>query len=152
MSSSDPPQRPWADSKAPDWAAPLPLPRSNPPELPASEVAELIRTKRAGVDFLVVDVRRMDWENAYIRTSINLPAQSFHQSLPALVPILKKVPLVIFTCNSCTITGRGPRIAAWYQDALDAQGIESSSARVLTGGIKGWVATYGDVGDLTVKI
>ncbi|KAJ3557091.1 hypothetical protein NM688_g1657 [Phlebia brevispora] len=151
MSSSSPLQRPWADN-VPEWAATLPAPKSNPPQIEASEVAELVRTKKAGIDFLVVDTRRQDWENAYIRTSINLPAQSFHQSLPALVPILEKVPLVIFYCNACSITARGPRIAAWYQDALDAQGIKSSSARILTGGIKGWVAAYSDAGDLTVKI
>lgn len=161
----------WADN-IPDWASSLPLPKSNPPQIGSSEVAELIQTNKAGVDFLIIDTRRQDWEvstdaqwnlsrspdillfvqKAFIRTAINLPAQSFHQSLPGLVPILQTVPLVIFYCNACTITARGPRIAAWYQDALDAAGIKTSSARILTGGIKGWVATYGNVDELTAKI
>ncbi|KIP10599.1 hypothetical protein PHLGIDRAFT_101017 [Phlebiopsis gigantea 11061_1 CR5-6] len=109
-------------------------------------------TKQAGVDFLIVDLRRIDWENACVRTSINLPAQSLYQSLPALLPVLSKVPLVIFYCQSCSTISRGARGASQYQDALDAAGITTSHGRILTGGIKGWIADYGEDETLTVKL
>ena len=60
-----PPHRPWSEN-VPDWAASLPTPRSNPPQIDATELAQLIRTKRAGVDFLVIDLRREDWQVSYI--------------------------------------------------------------------------------------
>ena len=91
-------------------------------------------------------------QTAFVRTAINLPAQSFHQSLPSLLPVLQRVPLVIFYCKACAITARGPRIAAWYQDALDDAGITTSAARILTGGVEGWLAEYGAAEDLTTKI
>lgn len=87
-----------------------------------------------------------------MRTSINLPAQSLHQSLPTLVPLLSKVPLVIFYCKACTIVSRGARGASYYQDALDAAGITTSQAKILTGGIQGWIAKYGEDEALTIKI
>lgn len=55
----------WND-KIPDWAKGLPLPRSNPEHISASEVAELVSTKQAGVDFVVVDLRKADWEVRHI--------------------------------------------------------------------------------------
>lgn len=52
----------WAESNTPEWAKALPLPKSNPGRIDASDVAELIHTKEAGVDFVVVDLRKADWE------------------------------------------------------------------------------------------
>lgn len=141
----------WSEN-VPEWAQSLPLPKSNPAYIEPAELAELIRTKTAGVDFLVVDLRRTDWDTAYIKTAVNLPAQSIYQSLPALLPLLSKVPLVVFHCQSCKTVSRGSRGAAWYQDALDAAGITTSQARILTGGIKGWIEKYGEEKDLTVKL
>lgn len=59
---------------------------------------------------------------------------------------------VIFHCQSSS--GRGPRCAGWYQDALDAAGIaqETSRAVVLSGGIKAWVKEFGQDEELTVKL
>ncbi|KAI0337555.1 arsenate reductase [Trametopsis cervina] len=141
----------WAE-KVPDWARPLPHPKSSPAHIEPSDVADLIRTKIPGVDFIVVDTRRQDWEASFVRTAINLPAQSFHQTLPTVLPLLKNVPLVIFYCNACTLVSRGSRTASWYQDAVDAAGITTSEARILTGGVRGWVASYGEDDGLTVKI
>ncbi len=54
---------PWsAGHNAPEWATSLPRPKSYPAHIEASDLAELIHTKEAGKDFLVVDVRRNDWE------------------------------------------------------------------------------------------
>lgn len=168
--------RPFAD-KIPEWAVSLPVPKSNPVEIAAADVVNLLRTKRPGEDFLIVDVRRTDWEvsswrqdlngihilfrvdvdvvsikNTFVRTAINLPAQSFYQTIPSLLPMLRRIPLVIFYCNSCTLTGRGPRTAAWYQDALDAESIKDSEARILAGGIKGWAEQYAEDEALTTTI
>ena len=155
----------------PEWAATFPVPQSNPPTIDPEELAELIRTKQGGKDFLVVDVRRTDfevtnhhililneavtarsYETAFIRTAINLPAHSFYQTLPSLLPLLQSIPIVIFHCNSCSPGGRGPRTAAWYQDALDIQGIKSSHAVILASGVKGWIARYEEDTNLTVKL
>lgn len=46
----------------PSWATHLPAPQSQPPWIDASEVEKLIGSSTAGVDFLVVDVRRNDLE------------------------------------------------------------------------------------------
>jgi rhodanese-related sulfurtransferase len=48
---------------------------------------------------------------------------------------------VVFHCSSSN--GRGPRCAAWYEDALLERGLESN-ARILTGGIKAWMKAYPD--------
>ena len=91
-------------------------------------------------------------QNAYIRTAINLPAQSFYQTLPGLLVLLSRIPVVVFHCQSCTATGRGARTAAYYQDALDAAGVTTSEGRVLTGGIKAWVEEFGADQELTVAL
>lgn len=51
----------WAEN-TPEWARGLPQPKSTPGQIDPAEVAELIRTKTPGVDFVVVDLRRHDWE------------------------------------------------------------------------------------------
>ena len=56
-----PTPRPWSEN-VPEWAVSLPTPKSNPPQIEPAEVAQLIRSKTAGVDFLVVDLRREDWK------------------------------------------------------------------------------------------
>ncbi|KAI0791917.1 Rhodanese-like domain-containing protein [Abortiporus biennis] len=139
-----------APPPVPAWAEHLPRPKSKPALLTADEVASLIRTKTPGKDFVVVDVRKGDFEDHYIQSAINLPAQSFHQTLPTLRVILQKIPVVIFYCGSSN--GRGPRCAAWYQDALDEAGVDrtESEAKVLEGGIKGWVKKFGE--ELIVKL
>lgn len=48
----------------------------------------------------------------------------------------------------------GPRVAAYYGDALTAAGIKAdvSEAVVLTGGIKRWVELYGEEDKVTCKL
>ena len=53
----------------PAWALDFPEPKATPPKISQEELAELVRTKSAGVDYLVVDVRRSDIE-------VSLPAAS----------------------------------------------------------------------------
>ncbi|KAI9636154.1 Rhodanese-like domain-containing protein [Dioszegia hungarica] len=95
--------------------------------------------------FLIVDVRRTDIEeNApyLIPGAINLPAQTFQATLPALYPILSRYEMVIFHCSSSN--GRGPRCANWYQEELDRRNDTKSQAMILTGGIKAWAEAYPD--------
>ena len=90
-------------------------------------------------------------QDSFIRGAINLPAHSFYPTLQSLMPILIRYSLVVFHCNNCKPTGRGPRTAAWYQDELDKRGLTESRAAVLEGGFKGWINKYG-VDELTSKL
>ncbi|KAL8280059.1 hypothetical protein RQP46_007640 [Phenoliferia psychrophenolica] len=139
------------------WHAAFPTPKSTPAGVTASEVHALLvshfatsPSPTAKAPFVIVDVRRTDFDVAFIRTAINLPAQSFPLVLPGLIPLLASYPRVIFHCQSSA--GRGPRVAAWFQDALDERGIVTSKAEVLVGGIKGWVEKYGEEEAFTVKL
>lgn len=66
MSSEIKPNEPTPSSAAsvPSWAVHLPAPQSNPAWIEQSEVEDLIKSSatKAGVDFLIVDVRRNDLE------------------------------------------------------------------------------------------
>ncbi|GAA5964658.1 hypothetical protein JCM21900_005008 [Sporobolomyces salmonicolor] len=103
-------------------------------------------------DFLIVDVRRADFEKAFVMGAVNLPAHSFYPTLPSLLPLLSRYRRVIFHCQSSN--GRGPRCAGWYQDALNDAGIKRnvSESMVLTGGIKAWVERFGRDEGLTVRL
>jgi len=96
--------------------------------------------------FMLVDVRRNDWEGGTIRTSLNCPAQSFYQTRKTLLDLCDRASIehVIFYCGSSR--GRGPRCASWLQDYIDdvAKFAPRSKVRVLVlkGGIKGWVKEF----------
>jgi len=139
---------PSVNMSTPAWYELLPAPRSQPPPITQEALAELIRTKEAGKDYVVVDVRRTDFEHGYVKGAINLPAHSFNQTLPGLVPILSNIPLVVFYCNRST--GRGPRCAGWYADALPSDA--KSQSLVLEGGIKGWMDKWGNDESLCVSL
>ncbi|KAI0312890.1 hypothetical protein OF83DRAFT_600739 [Amylostereum chailletii] len=134
-----------APASIPAWAASFPQPRTVPPKISTDELVELMQTQKAGVDFVVVDVRRTDIE-ALIKGAINIPAQTFYQTLPTLLPILSRIPKVIFHCQSSL--GRGSRCAGWYADALPADA--TSESLVLEGGIKAWLERW--VGDDNMAI
>lgn len=51
-----------APAPAPSWSVGLPEPVSSPPGISNEVVAVLIKTKESGKDFIVVDVRRTDFE------------------------------------------------------------------------------------------
>jgi arsenical-resistance protein 2 len=139
---SAPTQNP-ADAEEVPWHARLPPPKIHPKTISQNELIDLIRAKTAGKDFVVVDVRRNDFENAIVNGAINLPAQSFYQTVSTLVPILSQIPLVIFYCGSSN--GRAPRCAGWYADALLKAGKEGDSqSLILEGGIKGWLSRWKD--------
>ncbi|KAJ7149025.1 Rhodanese-like domain-containing protein [Mycena crocata] len=135
-----------------DWHAAFPNPTATPDSITVDDLAEMIRGGKIMKDYLVVDVRRTDFENATISGCLNLPAHSFYPTLSTVVALLSNVPLVVFHCNSCKPGGRGPRAAGWYQDVIDAQGSGTSRAVVLEGGIKAWVEAFGEDDRLTKKL
>jgi arsenical-resistance protein 2 len=152
-----------------EWWAVLPAVRSAPPTISADAVMKLFDdmdlspTPRT---FLLVDVRRTDWEGGTIKTSLNLPAQSFYQTRKTLFDLLERGGFkeVIFYCgefNFCgecvskegsngsavgSSSGRGPRCAGWMQDYIDdiAKFGRKSEIKVFTlaGGIKNWVKQF----------
>lgn len=141
------------------WHAAFPIPKASLEDSTLSSITvSALRDKMKiqpdlnGRDFLVVDVRRTDFENAFIRGAVNLPAHSFYPTLDSLVPFLSSYKHVIFHCQSSS--GRGPRTAAWYQDRLNELGItkEKSEGVVLTGGIKAWIKEFGVEDEQTVKL
>jgi arsenical-resistance protein 2 len=142
-------------------------------KITAQSLRDIIKdaSKIAGKDYLVVDVRRTDFEvwlprcdmindltglaisqNAFIRGAVNLPAHSFYPTVESVANLLYTIPLVIFHCNSCSEGGRGPRAAGWYVDELKRKGISGSKGVVLQGGVKLWVSEYGDEPLLTTKL
>ncbi|KAE8388621.1 hypothetical protein ETB97_012786 [Aspergillus alliaceus] len=104
--------------------------------------------KTAGKDFVLVDVRRADYEGGTIRGSINLPAQSLYPTIPALYSLLSasKVEYIIWYCGSSG--GRGTRSAGWFADYIESQGDTTLKSLVLEGGIKGWAAAGPEYTDL----
>jgi len=139
----------------PEWWAALPTPIATAPGISKEALADMMRSvsQEAGKDYIVVDVRRTDFEDCFIRGAINLPAQSFHQTLPGLIPVLSRIPTVVFHCNSCgKETSRGRRVAGWYQDALNSKGLTGSKALYLEGGIKEWKEQFGEDAAITVKL
>ncbi|KAF6843722.1 hypothetical protein CMUS01_01829 [Colletotrichum musicola] len=136
-----------ATEAPPPWWAAFPAPKAKVAEIEADEVLKMLEaqsaaSKNAARDFLLVDVRRNDWEGGTIATSINFPAQSLYQTRPVIHQLCKQAGIkrVIFYCGSSN--GRGPRSANWLQDYFDEIGETAAQALILRGGIKGWVRKY----------
>ncbi|KAF4806878.1 hypothetical protein CGCSCA5_v013951 [Colletotrichum siamense] len=122
-------------TETPPWWAAFPAPKAKSLEVEADEVMALLEARAADGrdsprDFLLVDVRRNDWEGGTISTSINFPAQTLYQTRPVIHEL-------------CSSNGRGPRSANWLQDYFDDVGETAVQAVILKGGIKGWVRKYG---------
>ncbi|KAJ5505451.1 hypothetical protein N7453_004408, partial [Penicillium expansum] len=104
--------------------------------------------KRIGRDFVLVDLRRTDFEGGTIRGSLNLPAQSLHPTIPTLYSILSqnRIDNVYsrLTKEAGSSRGRGVRAANWFAEYLDEQKDMKIKSLVLEGGIKGWVAAGKD--------
>ncbi|KAJ7066440.1 Rhodanese-like domain-containing protein [Mycena amicta] len=140
-------------SSGTEWHAIFPTPSSAPEWISSAELASIMMDSQKEVfrDYVVVDVRRTDFEDFAVVGCLNLPAHSFYQTLPTIIKILGGVPLVIFHCNSCKEGGRGWRTAGWYQDAVNKAGI-SSKGVILEGGIQGWAKEFSEDARLTQKI
>ncbi|KAK6540209.1 hypothetical protein TWF694_009026 [Orbilia ellipsospora] len=124
------------------WHSAFPSPRNSKPESKTRE--ELLRMlKNSPIsekrDFVIVDVRRTDYEGGSVKGSINLPAQTLYPTIPTLYQIFKAagVKELIWYCGSCG--GRGPRAAGWFADHIEDVGDVGMKSMILEGGIKGWV-------------
>ncbi|KAK1774694.1 Rhodanese-like protein [Copromyces sp. CBS 386.78] len=124
----------------PPWHAAYPVPKTEAPSITRGMVLEMLRNGRnvAGKDFVLVDLRRADYEGGTIRGSINLPAQSLWSTIPTLYEMFKAAGLrkVIWYCGSSR--GRGNRAAGWFADHISKQGDIHMQSLVLLDGIKGW--------------
>ncbi|KAI5475921.1 hypothetical protein MNV49_000694 [Pseudohyphozyma bogoriensis] len=139
----------------PKWFDQYPVPKAKVGRVSVEEVKTLLEKREeggAGQEFLIVDSRRTDFETGFIRTAINLPAHSFYPLLPSILPILLRYSLLIFHCQNSI--NRGPRVAGWVQDALDARGVKEEECRVVVmrGGFAGWWETFGEEEEWTVSI
>ncbi|EJT78510.1 hypothetical protein GGTG_03610 [Gaeumannomyces tritici R3-111a-1] len=142
--SSEQQQKP--EAQQPWWAA-FPAPKSDCASLDPAEVLKLLEGEGGDgtpKDFLLVDVRRTDWEGGTIATSINLPAHTLYQTRRVVYDLCKRAGIkrIIFYCGSCSHGGRGWKCAGWMQDLLDEVGEKEIKAFTLGGGIKAWVAQY----------
>ncbi|KAJ6155085.1 hypothetical protein N7470_005651 [Penicillium chermesinum] len=126
-------------SEAPPWHAAYPTPQIKAPSVSREEVLQWLRDGKAGEDFVLVDLRRNDFEGGTIRGSLNLPAQSLFLTIPTLYKVLEGsgVEKVVWYCGSSG--GRGTRAAGWFADYLAERDTRLQSL-VLTGGIKGWAS------------
>ncbi|KAL4749182.1 hypothetical protein BDW72DRAFT_214312 [Aspergillus terricola var. indicus] len=126
------------------WHAAFPSPQTtDPASLPRPTLLQWLQpgsNRTPGTDFLLVDLRRTDFEGGTIKGSLNLPAQSLYPTLPTLFRLVRSAGVkdVIFYCGSSQ--GRGTRAAGWFADYLRQQGVEESETKSwkLEGGIKGW--------------
>ncbi|KAJ5301801.1 hypothetical protein PENANT_c002G02003 [Penicillium antarcticum] len=127
-------------SEAP-WHAAFPAPKSVAPSISREEFLQWIREgKQTGKDFVLIDLRRNDYEGGTIQGSLNLPAQSLYPTIPTLYSLVSNssAKSVIWYCGSSA--GRGTRAAGWFADYLEAKNDTEIKSLVLTGGIKGWAA------------
>ncbi|KAJ5420609.1 hypothetical protein N7465_003128 [Penicillium sp. CMV-2018d] len=127
------------------WHAAYPAPRGAAPSISREELLQWIREgKQAGKDFLLVDLRRTDYEGGTIQGSLNLPAQSLYPTIPTLYSLVSNssVKYVIWYCGSSA--GRGTRASGWFADYLEDQQDTVVKSLVLSGGIKGWAAAGPD--------
>ncbi|KAI0970949.1 Rhodanese-like domain-containing protein [Xylaria arbuscula] len=109
-----------------------------PASLTREEVLGKLRTGSTGRDFIIVDVRRNDYEGGTVRGAINLPAQSLYPTIPTLYQLFKNASIeyIIFCCGSSK--DHGPRAASCFNDHIQEQGDKNMKSVTLTGGIKGW--------------
>ncbi|OMP89036.1 hypothetical protein BK809_0005757 [Diplodia seriata] len=130
-----------ADStaEAPWWAA-YPEPRTTHlTRITKEELLDRMKNgERSGQKFVLVDVRRTDFEGGTIEGAVNLPAHSLYVTIPTHYAIFKAAGIkeVVFWCGSSS--GRGPRSAGWFADHIESQGDSEMQSVVLDGGIKGW--------------
>ncbi|TPX16048.1 uncharacterized protein E0L32_000382 [Thyridium curvatum] len=133
---------------AAQWWDAFPAPRASCPSIEAGEVKQMLerleQEPSAKRDFLLVDVRRTDWEGGTIKSSINFPAQTLYQTRQIIYDLCVQAGItkIIFYCGSSS--GRGPRSANWMQDYINERGDEGRlQSLILKGGVKGWVKAYG---------
>ncbi|KAF9077516.1 Rhodanese-like domain-containing protein [Rhodocollybia butyracea] len=118
------------------------------------ELAEIIRSKRPKEDYIVVDVRDDDYAGGNIVGSINMPSNTFLDSVDTLVKETKDVPMVVFHCALSQV--RGPKAARIYKETRQNVLSETDSTSptkvlVLRDGFTGFQAKFKDDAKLVEK-
>ena len=97
------------EASPPPWWAAFPEPKASCHRLEAADVMQLLESHaslgtHSDRSFLLVDVRRTDWEGGTVATSINLPAQTLYQTRPVIYQLCKQagVKTIIFYCGKST--------------------------------------------------
>ncbi|KAF3169465.1 hypothetical protein TWF751_007061 [Orbilia oligospora] len=90
------------------WYSAYPAPRSGAPnKITREEVLEALEgAESSGIrDFVLIDVRRNDYEGGSIHGSINIPAQSFYTTIPSWYSLFKAAGIkkAIWYCGKCYI-------------------------------------------------
>ncbi|KAJ1897351.1 Cdc25 phosphatase Ibp1 [Kickxella alabastrina] len=123
-----------------------------PKFIPADELAELIRSpqKVAGTDYLIVDVRDLDYVGGHITGAINVPAHLIRGQAPVLADQYKHVPRIVFHCALSQV--RGPKSARIYSECVEEK-LESAEVgdqlfeqeiNILRGGFDSWLVRFKD--------
>ncbi|KUJ16666.1 Rhodanese-like protein [Mollisia scopiformis] len=121
------------------WYAEFPEPKATATTITRITLLSwMTEGKLAGKDFVLVDLRKADYEGGTIRGSINLPAQSLYPTIPSLYNLFSSagIPTVIWYCGSSG--GRATRAASWFADYIKHQNDVKMESDILEGGIKGW--------------
>ncbi|ANB15271.1 hypothetical protein AWJ20_2897 [Sugiyamaella lignohabitans] len=121
---------------APQWWEKYPNPKSEPTYISKEKVAEDVRSKE---NVLVIDVRRDDFKGGKIKTALNLPAQSFYNSVDSVYDLAEKSgkEAIYVHCNRSSVGSRGWRVAGWLQDTATSRG-EKVKIYAITDGIVGF--------------
>lgn len=97
------------EKEAPWWAA-FGEPKAKVGSVPASTVLADLEAQPLGTQdvrrrFLLVDVRRTDWEGGTIASSINLPAHTIYQTRAVIYQLCKQagVEQIIFYCGKLNL-------------------------------------------------
>lgn len=96
-------RRHWSEGE--QWWEAWPLPVTQAANIEADEVMQLLEGVQPGKDitrdFLLVDVRRGDWEGGAITTSINVPAHAFFHARGMIYELCKRANIkrIIFFCR-----------------------------------------------------
>lgn len=93
----------------PPWWASFPDPKAPVHALEPEDVQQLLESHASAgpnsiKSFLLVDVRRTDWEGGTVTTAINFPAHTLYQTRPAIYQLCKQADIktIIFFCGKST--------------------------------------------------
>ncbi|KAJ1505229.1 hypothetical protein HMI54_003150 [Coelomomyces lativittatus] len=114
----------------------------------ATHLVTLLRDQslKAGIDYLVIDVRDDDFEGGNIPGAYHLPSQTLFHAHPTHSQVLqihlekfKRIPLLVFHC--ALSQQRGPKAASYFAQQLSST--HSNQIYVLKGGFSHWQAHFG---------
>lgn len=84
------------------WHAAFPAPKAKPDAIEKEQMLSWLQEgKVAGKDFVLVDLRKNDYEGGTVRGAINIPAQTLHPTIPYLYNIFSAagIKTIIWYCG-----------------------------------------------------